>query len=518
MITSKAKTAGKALILFFILCMTSWNVPTVNAQSEGDDPYEPDRLLVQFRPGAAREAVRQAANVTPRRSLNSIDIEVVDTPPGMLHASMTALEKNPNVEWVSYDYLTESTFDPNDPLLVDGTQYGPQRINAPAAWDISLGSGVTIAVVDSGVDLSHPDLVDRLVPGYDIYDDDDNPVDGCGHGTIVAGVAAATGGNAQGIAGIAPDARIMPVRITNDSCNGSYSRIIDGIVYAADNGARVIVVTSGAGVYNYGLHSAVTYARSKGAIVITAAGNRSNSDPFYPGSHPESFNVSATNQDDTLYSRSNFGDQIDVTAPGQAIHSTHWTATGGSTYAAMSGTSTSAPHVAGVAALILSQNPGLSVTEVEELIAATADDLGDAGWDPYFGAGIVNAGRALQTLAETNVQATTVHVADLDAHASVNKNKWEAGVSIQITDDGGAPVAGATVAGSWSVAKGGQEQCTTDSNGWCTVSSGNLNARQQKETAFTVGNVAHPTMTYSASANAEPDGDSNGTSIVVKVN
>ena len=376
-------------------------VPAVRADQLSTGPsiveHDATRLIVRLRPDEDMTEIVAAsapAGAEVIDVLAPIQTQILEVAPDQLQQAYDQLRANPHVAEVSFDTLIYPAYVPNDPHLSDGSQWAPQKINAATAWDVTQGNGVIIAIVDSGVDPNHPDLRDRLVPGYNVYDSNMNTSDACGHGTHLAGIAAATADNGEGIAGIAPQAKIMPVRVLNDSCGGSYSRLISGINYAADHGARVIVISSGATVYNSGLHAAVTYARSKGSIVVAAAGNYNSDTPFYPAAHPEAIAVSGTDKNDNRYSVSNYGSQIDIAAPAPSIYSTYVNG-GQSTYAYMGGTSMAAPHVGGVAALLFSLAPGADAATVEDYLTSTAVDLGDAGWDVYFGNGRIDAQAAV---------------------------------------------------------------------------------------------------------------------------
>jgi hypothetical protein len=212
----------------------------------------------------------------------------------------------------------------------------------------------------------------------------------------VGGIAAAATDNGLGIAGVAFNSRIMAVKV-GDGTTGKarYSHISNGIIYAADNGARVINLSLGGYYYSDYMRYAVNYAWDAGCVLVGAVGNNNLSDPFYPAAYDNVIGVSGTDQSDAKASWSNYGACISVAAPGVSIYSTYWN--GGSTYAHMSGTSMAAPHVAGVAALLFAQDGTRSNVTVRSLIEGSADDLGDAGWDQYYGYGRINAYQALGT-------------------------------------------------------------------------------------------------------------------------
>lgn len=312
-----------------------------------------------------------------------------------LNQVIRAFTSSPYVEYAEPNYIAHASITPNDSYW--SSQWGMTKIEAPAAWDITPGSdSVMIAIVDTGVDLLHPDLSDKLVSGYDFVNNDSNPQDDHGHGTHVAGIAAAKTNNGTGVAGLSWGAKIMPIKVLNEYGNGSYENLTNGIIYAANHGAKIINLSLGGTAQSWTLKQAVEYAHNLGCVVVAATGN-TNSAVHYPARYPEAIAVAATDSNDQRASFSNYGPEVDVAAPGVNIRSTYWW--GGSTYEWLSGTSQASPHVAGLAALIWSVNPSLSNTEVESIIKQTADDLGAAGRDNYYGFGRINARRALEATA-----------------------------------------------------------------------------------------------------------------------
>ncbi|WP_235848351.1 S8 family peptidase [Litchfieldia alkalitelluris] len=281
---------------------------------------------------------------------------------------------------------------PND-LLYQRYQWNLPMIQAESGWNISRGvEDIRIAVLDTGVDLDHPDLVSRLTKGYNVITDDNNADDDNGHGTHVAGVIASETNNREGIAGITWFNPIMPVKVMGDEGYGSSFDIANGIIWATDNGADVINMSLG----NYRdsdlLHEAVRYAYDHDVVVIAASGNDNTDQPSYPAAYSEVLSVGAVDYRGDKASFSNYGDYIDVTAPGVQIPSTYID----SQYAALSGTSMATPHVAALAGLIRSVQPDLKNTEVMEIIRGTAIDLGPKGKDNYFGQGLINISGALE--------------------------------------------------------------------------------------------------------------------------
>ncbi len=292
-------------------------------------------------------------------------------------------------------------------------------IDAPEAWDIDKGSAsIIVAIIDEGVDTNHEDLQNKIVTPYDATDGDNNqqPKSWDGHGTACAGIAAAITNNNKGVAGTGWKTKIMPVRIAYSNYDGgdwitSNSIIEDGIRTAVDRGAKVLSNSWGGGYPSSAINSAIDYAITNNRVVVFAAGNDAGpvSYPAYLSSSKVIITVSATNEWDKLKTKtsadgewwwgSNFGPQISVAAPGVHIYTTDISGTAGYSngnyFSKFNGTSSATPIVAGVAALLLSQNPGWSPTKVRNRLQTTADDLGPPGFDNKFGHGRVNACKAL---------------------------------------------------------------------------------------------------------------------------
>lgn len=302
------------------------------------------------------------------------------------------------IELVEHDAIIQGTYIPDDPDLEDEDKsYAPQTISAMHGWDITLGSpDVIIAILDTGINISHPEFAGRLVQGYDFVNDDNDPTDDHGHGTHVAGIVAATANNGLGSAGVCPKCSIMPIKVLNENNSGKWTYVADGINYAADNGAKVINLSLGSTALNHLVEKAIIDAQNKNVLVIAAAGNAATDRTFYPAAFDNVLAVNATDQNDRRWSLSNFGDYIDVSAPGNAIYSTAYdlnNSYGGYTF--MNGTSMAAPHVAGLAGLLFSQDRTLSNADVAQRIMESADDLGDSGRDDQYGHGRINVCSAL---------------------------------------------------------------------------------------------------------------------------
>lgn len=331
------------------------------------------------------------------------NIYVVEMPAGREQALVQALARNPHVKSAELDGVLKMRQTPADPYY--GNEWHLPMVQAPAAWDVATGSGITIAILDTGVEASHPDLAARIVPGWNFYDNNSNTADVYGHGTKVAGVAGAIGNNSAGVAGAAWNAKVMPMRISDPSGYLTYYSIVaNALIWAADHGARVANISYGVDDVA-AVQSAAQYMRNKGGVVVTAGGNAGAYDAS-PNTNTM-ITVAATDGSDLRASWSNYGPYIDVAAPGAGI----WTTIRGGGYGAVNGTSFSSPLTAGVVALMLSANPALQPGQVDSILMSTADDKGTAGRDDYYGYGRINAARAVaaaKAAATTDSQAPTV--------------------------------------------------------------------------------------------------------------
>jgi hypothetical protein len=348
------------------------------------------RILVKPR---AQVSAQQFTDALDQHGIHSVgkiralEIHLVQVPPQAEQAVAVALSHNPNIEFAEVDELNEPVeTTANDPYF--GNAWHLNTMNAPAAWDQSKGDGIVVAVLDSGVDPNHPDLQGQLVPGWNLYDGNNDTSDVYGHGTKVAGVIAAASNNGIGVTSLAWNTRIMPVRVSQTNGSAYTSTIASGLTWAADHGARVANISysiSGQAT----VISAAQYLRGKGGLVCSSAGNDGSNLATAPTD--AIMTVSATDSGDNLASWSSYGDVIDVAAPGAGI----WTTVNGGGYGQVSGTSFSSPATAAVAALVMSRNPSLSPAQVENIIESSSLDLGTPGKDVYFGYGRVDAGAAV---------------------------------------------------------------------------------------------------------------------------
>jgi thermitase len=304
-----------------------------------------------------------------------------------------ALKARPDVEFAEPDAVATAFGSTNDPFFTTGQQWHLAKIQAPSAWDVTTGSqNVVIAVVDTGVAANHPDLAGKVLGGgYDFVSNDNDPSDDNGHGTSVAGAAAATSNNGVGVAGVSWASPILPIKVLDSTGSGNHSAIANGIVYAADRGVRVINLSLGGTSGSQTLQDAVAYAWNKGAVVVAAAGNNGNNIPCYPAAYTQAVAVSATNSSDLRTSWSNYGTYVDIAAPGENIITT----AAPDVYSSANGTSFSSPVTSGVVALMAAANPQLTNAKLVDLLLRNADDIAAPGVDVDSGNGRVNASRAV---------------------------------------------------------------------------------------------------------------------------
>ena len=290
------------------------------------------------------------------------------------------------VEYAEPNHMLKAFYTPNDPFFA--YQYGPQKVQAPDAWDVTTSNGnIKIAIIDTGVQLNHPELAIKLWPGYNFVEGNLNPNDGNGHGTHVAGIAGALTENSLGIAGIAPSASIIPVRALDNSGNGTLSNIANAITYSTNAGAKVINLSLGSSQGSITLENAINYAWNQGVVIVAAAGNEASNTLTYPAAYQNVIAVASTDINDQKSDFSNYGTWVEVSAPGSTILSTYT----GSYYAYLSGTSMACPHVAGLAALLAAQ--GKNNVQIKNTILSTCDPVPGTGL--YWTYGRINANRAV---------------------------------------------------------------------------------------------------------------------------
>lgn len=321
------------------------------------------------------------------------------------------------------NFLYHATLTPTDPFYASTPkyQYAPQQVHAPEAWSNSYtGNGVVVAVIDTGLNVSSPHQEfnggGKILTGPDYVNSDNDPADDNGHGTNVAGIAVAEA-DGVGMVGIAPDAKVMPIKVLAASGSGASSDIGQAIDYAVANGAKVINMSLGGNVFGSlpGVsdvdllrENCIRNAEDRGVVVVVAAGNDHASLPAVPASYTDAIYVAAVTPADRLTEFSNYGPWVTVAAPGYSMYSA--ANTGTTDYSYQSGTSQATPVVAGCAALLLQKDPALTPREVKEILQSTADDLGDVGRDDQYGFGRVNVAQALALTPTVATQPALVNV------------------------------------------------------------------------------------------------------------
>jgi len=402
----------------------------------GQGPYVEDEIVVKFKSGVSEETI---ARINQRHGTSVFYVSKqgkfrrLKVPAGKtVEELVDVYNKDPNVEYAEPNYIAHAFWVPNDPLYpyqwnFYNDEYG--GINMESAWEVSTGdSSVVVAVIDTGVAYEDyvestrrgrsktivyeqaPDLSEtNFVPGYDFVNDDPHPNDDEGHGTHVTGTIAQSTNNNMGVAGIAFNTSIMPVKVLDSRGSGTYTDIADGIYFAANNGADVINMSLGGPNASITLEEALAYAYNKGVTIVAAAGNDGSDTVSYPAAYNAYvIAVGATRYDETLAYYSNYGPDLDLVAPGGDTNVDQngdgypdgiLQQTFGNTptdwgYYYYQGTSMATPHVAAVAALVIASGV-TGPDNVRKVLQSTAKDLGAPGWDPVYGWGRVDAAAAL---------------------------------------------------------------------------------------------------------------------------
>lgn len=401
-----------------------------------EDNWNQEEIIVKYKSDIETEEIKEINEKFGNKIIyeSVLGFKKIEIPKGVDVRQMVEIyNKNPRVEYAEPDYVAQALMIPNDPYF--SYQWNFKNINLERAWDISAGSDVVVAVIDTGIAYEDyweswrkkyyqaPDLAGTtFVAGYDFVNRDRHPNDDNSHGTHIAGTIAETTNNNLGVAGVAFGAKIMPVKVLDKNGSGYYSWIADGIRYAADNGVKVINLSLGGSQYSRTLEDAVNYAYNKGVIIVAAAGNDGKDSIFYPARYEKVIAVGATRYDEEKTYYSNYGNDLDLVAPGGdlsvdqnkdgyadgILQQTFGRNFRDFNYYFFQGTSCATPHVAGVAALVLSNDLNLTPLEVRNILQSTAKDKGTLGWDKHYGWGIINAEAALNYFSEPQPESKNI--------------------------------------------------------------------------------------------------------------
>lgn len=405
----------------------------------------PGELLVKYRQpmlAVGRRIVNGAVGAKEVGKIEEIGVSRVAVEPGLsLEEAARRYASVPQVEFAEPNIIFHTQMVPNDPFYIGRQQWYYDLIGAPKAWEVEKGKpGIVVAVLDTGMDITHPDLKDNVwtnpaeIPNNGVDDDGNGYVDDVhgynfaaqnsecvgsqppanadieddnGHGTFVAGIAVASGNNGVGVTGMAPNARVMPLKVLDCQGAGTALAATQGVLYAAKSGAKVVNISFGSDEVSETLHTAIVEAHDRyGVVIVAAAGNSGSGKVNYPARDERVIAVSSSDHSSagSKASFSNWGPEVAVTVPGVDIASTlptkfcspEWSCVSGQPYALGSGTSFSTPLVSGAAALILSKGPPMSPDAVKSRLMSTAVDLPDGAYPHWDGAGRLQADLALE--------------------------------------------------------------------------------------------------------------------------
>lgn len=373
----------------------------------------PGEFIVKFKTTAKNgPSVLSSVGATKIRDLKLTNTQLIKMPSTN---GSNDLQNNPNIEWIEPNRIislpkvikdnsvnSKELEDgaPNDPLFPQ--QYAHKVSDSIKGWALAKKNNKgtsTIAIIDTGIDGEHPDLKAKLLPGYDAYGQGKEYKDKQGHGTHCAGIAAGIGNNGIGVIGYSPDSKLIGVKVLQDNGSGTYAAVADGIAWAAKSKADVLSMSLGGPSSSQAMEDAINLAIQNNKIVIAASGNDGDDSLGYPAAIKGVMAVGATDANDKIADFSQYGQHLAISAPGVNIMSTFPTyASGmpGTNYGKISGTSMATPGVAGLAGLLKSVNPSLTGKQLRDIIEKSADDLGEKGWDKYFGNGRINTLKAVE--------------------------------------------------------------------------------------------------------------------------
>jgi len=377
---------AKKLMLVFVAMLVLVMTFGLLASTVAAQPTAKVKVLIGFshQPGPSEQALVHRAGGTIKHTYHIVPAIAATVP----ETAIAGLRANPNVTHVEEDGLVQAV-----DLELDNS-WGVKRIGAGTVHGYNKGTGVRVAIIDTGIDWNHPDLGANYKGGHDFVNSDNDPMDDNGHGTHVAGIAAAEDDD-SGVVGVAPEAALYALKVLDSEGSGYWSDIIAAIQWSVDNGMQVINMSLGASRAPSDLQTACDNAYSAGILLVAAAGNSGNrwgygNNVIYPARYDSVIAVAATDGTDTRASWSSAGPAVELAAPGVGVYSTYWD----NTYATKSGTSMASPHVAGTAALVMVAYPSWTNAQVRTQLQDTADDLGPAGKDNLYGYGLVDADEA----------------------------------------------------------------------------------------------------------------------------
>lgn len=431
-------------------------------------PFVAGQVLVRWAEGGekglAQAQLLAAVDGEAILALEPLPLSVVRVPEGRELDAIADLERSPLVRYAEPDYLAFASLHPGTGASAAGTeqaqdpdadyrqvdqavlatqgylpndsawlnQWAVRRVEAPLAWEVTTGSSqVVVAVIDSGIDLNHPEFSGRLLPGYDYVNKDSTPQDDFGHGTQISGIIAATGNNQIGVAGLAWNVRLLPLKALDNNGVGPVSNLIQAILYANVQNVDVINLSLALSGHSQGLYDAIRVAYNNSVVIVASTGN-SGGPVSYPALYPEVIAVAATTRWDQWAPYSNFGSQVDVAAPGgqdaDRIYSTSLYGGYGSNY----GTSLAAAHVTGLVALMRSLAPEANVSSIVSTLRNTAAKVGDIGYpggrNDYLGYGRMNAAQALRQILPPELAFST---SELHLMAEISGSLPEGTVTLQ---------------------------------------------------------------------------------------
>ncbi|PLR84330.1 S8 family peptidase, partial [Bacillus sp. V33-4] len=368
------------------------NIISLHAFADRTDSstlQDTDKVIVKFKETPAKASMKKYT-VSDQAVGTDNKVKVLEVPEDKeIDQFVKEMEKREDVLYAEPDFPVKLNYIPTDPDYT--SQWHLKKIEAENAWNFTKGSSeIVVAIIDNGMDVDHMDLKQSVFKPYDMVYKTSNLTTKGSHGTHVAGIIAASMDNGSGGTGIAPGVKVMPINVFSGDIAYT-SDIIDAIYYAVQNGAHIINMSLGGPDYSKSLEDAVRYAYESDLLIVAAAGNSSSDQKNYPAALPYVISVSSTDLNDRRSSLSNFGDEIDFAAPGQSIFSS----LPNNNYGLNSGTSMASPLVAGVAALIWSDNPSLTNDQIYERLKSGAIDIGAPGKDKYFGYGRINAEKPL---------------------------------------------------------------------------------------------------------------------------